>query len=302
MNRTLPALLVAVLGVLIGGLLDLAFGPILSVHTSSQEPPWASPQARAGRENSNPMLAGTSGRAVEPTGRPTGGPPLREASPAENRPAHPPSSLPPGILDVYAELDQNSYRRLLAPVRLYSVLDDIEVAVGQDDGPVEVAPLEAVAHAAALRRGEARLPANGYMALGIPIGLEHHELLIGVLPETDAGSAEQVLQRLAREAGLDARRFQGTDPAYVQALAVAETYVQDRIKFRCREQALLARWMSEPGGRYGGLPGRWFAVLPGGKRVVVMARGADAELDALLAAYVRAPEAERAALRRMHAK
>jgi hypothetical protein len=203
---------------------------------------------------------------------------------------------------VYAKLDPQAYRGLFAPARMYSVLDDIESAVTGVGATVEEIPLEDGARAAATRRGETRLPADRFLAVGIPVSAQHHEVFVGILPETDAGGTEQILRALAKDAGLDPRQLDRTLPSYGEALAVAESYVRERIRFRALEQAYLSRLMSAGGGRFGALSGQCFVILPGGKGMIAIPPGTDQQLDALVESYVRAPEGERAVLRAMRPK
>jgi len=303
MGRALPILVtVTVIGVLIGALLDLMFGPVLSFGSSGADPEPPPESRRVAESPSQPTLSGVARPPSSPGGQPTP-PAVPSAAPPEELPeSHPPSSLPSVILDVYAKLDPQAYRSLFAPARMYSVLDDIESAVTGVSAPVEEVPLEDGARAAATRRGETRLPADRFLAVGIPIGAQHHEVFVGILPETDAGGSEQVLRALAKDAGLNPRQLDRTLPSYAEALAIAESYVRERIKFRALEQAYLSRLMSATGGRYGMLSGQCFVILPGGKGMIAIPPGTDQQLDVLIDAYVRAPESERAALRAMRPK
>lgn len=298
MGRALP-IFVTVIGVLIGALFDLMFGPFLSFGGSEADGGGPTEPRQVAEAPSQPTLSGVARPPSSPGGQPMP-PAVPSAAPPEDLvESHPPSSLPSVILDVYAKLDPQAYRSLFAPARMYSVLDDIESAVTGVNVPVEEVALEDGARAAATRRGETRLPADRFLGLGIPIGAQHHEVLVGILPETDAGGSEQVLRALAKDAGLDPRQFDRTAPSYGEALAVAESYVRERIKFRALEQAYVSRLMSATGGRYGKLSGHCFVILPGGKGLISIPPGTDQQLDALIDAYVRAPESERTALRAM---
>jgi hypothetical protein len=291
-RRLMAALLVA--SIFLGALADLVLGPVFG----------------SGRVESEDLDEVTrSGGEDEPEGRPSliGVTPPRATSTLDQADVHPVpaalsgpveaarprSSLPGVISDVFEALDRHAYRDLFGPVRMHSLVDDLaEVVNAGDRGTWTTGqPLESVARRAALRRGKVRLPADRYLAFGIPVGPRHHEVLIGLLPEVDAGSTSQVLKYLIGEAGLDPRTINSEAASREECLAIAEAFMRDRIQFRAREQEYLARLIASPAGRAQGLNNRFFVLFPGkgAARVVALTIGASPELDSLLEKYIRAP-------------
>lgn len=303
MSRKVEPVLLLLVGVLVGGLIDLSLGPLIRLgpgpHGSEAAP---ATERQAPERPDRPALAGARVLAdgVQPEGPTLAEPVLPAVELAA--PRHAPSSLPADILDLYAGLDPGNYERLLAPVRMYSTLDDLEAAVSGEETVADGIPLEEAARAAAMRRGETRLPAGQFLAVCIPVGPRSHEVFVGQLPSAYAGRADSALGVLAREVGVPGGQVDPSEPSYAEAIAVAESWLRARIRHRLREQAWLARQMSATGTVGESLHGHIVVVLADGKSVVAVPRGADARLDDMVDAYVRAPAAERAALREFTGK
>jgi hypothetical protein len=280
--------------VVLGAVLDLLFGPILSWdrHSdeieeiqlpSAQEPQEAPLLSAAGSEPKSSPLESTAPSSDEEEA--TGPAPLTSAF------------LPPNITAVYQEIAAPSvYRDLLGPVRMYSLLDDIADVVKRDAAVWTTGePLEGVARAAAIRRGKNVLPGGRYLMFAIPLDGGRHEVVHGYQPVLDLASKSQTLQQLAEELGVEADRVTPSSPGYEEALSIADSYIREKVRHRIRERDVLARLIASHSASGGALAGKFVVILPNEGGVHTLDKGAGRpEIDTLLREYLSAPRQIRA--------